>query len=471
MKPLKKIVLRNFRCFENFEMNLDPRLTVLVAENGSGKTAILDAIALGLSPILTRLSSANQRLKAPGVKDTDFRVVKTSTSRDGQPKFSAAQYVQVFMETTDHLFWDYWKASSRWALDLLPPNKVGQSHLNRYLDAIAINSSLGSDLTTFPVVAYYGTSRAFLNIPGRLHPSYADYSQQASALIGALDARSNFKECLQWFDAAEANELRMNKGCNEQNFEELPALAAVRQVVCEILGKGISSPRFDMPSHKLIVDRELPDGQSVSLRVDQLSQGYQAMLALAMDFARRMTQANPDFVDQPTDSDPFLGPMPLNAPAIMLVDEIDLHLHPSWQQRVLGDLMRVFPKTQFIVTTHSPQVLTTVPAKCIRVISKDGNIRIPFEQTKGDESASVMASVMGTDPVPGVEEARWLSKYKALIQTGQMDSEIAINLRQKLDEHFGPRHPLVQECDRLVRFEKFKRNLHPTTEGTAKEDK
>ena len=70
---LKKVTLKNFRCFEDFEIPLHPRLTVLVAENGGGKTSILDAIAIGLSPILRYLSSADQRLTGPGIKDNDFR--------------------------------------------------------------------------------------------------------------------------------------------------------------------------------------------------------------------------------------------------------------------------------------------------------------------------------------------------------------------------------------------------------------
>lgn len=71
---LKKVTLKNFRCFENLELDLHPRLTVIVGKNGGGKTAILDGLALGLSPVLRYLSSANQRLTGVGIKDTDFRI-------------------------------------------------------------------------------------------------------------------------------------------------------------------------------------------------------------------------------------------------------------------------------------------------------------------------------------------------------------------------------------------------------------
>jgi len=150
------------------------------------------------------------------------------------------------------------------------------------------------------------------------------------------------------------------------------------------------------------------------LQVSQLSQGYQSMLALGMDFARRLALANghhdaveggfdwssltPNRADWESDVAIAAAPRgPSWAPAIMLVDEIDLHLHPSWQQRVLPDLMRAFPGTQFVVTTHSPQVLSTVGKESIRLIQTvDGRtvLKTPEYQTRGVESADVLATIM-----------------------------------------------------------------------------
>jgi predicted ATP-binding protein involved in virulence len=85
------------------------------------------------------------------------------------------------------------------------------------------------------------------------------------------------------------------------------------------------------------------------------------MLAMVMDLARRMAQANPRLED------------PLQSEAIVLIDEVDLHLHASWQQTILPDLLRVFPNAQFIVTTHSPQVLTTVEPEQIQILDWQNN--------------------------------------------------------------------------------------------------
>ena len=99
------------------------------------------------------------------------------------------------------------------------------------------------------------------------------------------------------------------------------------------------------------------------LSLDQLSGGYRIVLALAADIAARMVTGNPHRDN------------PLESEAIVLIDEVELHLHPSWQQRVLIDLARTFPNTQFIVSTHSPQVLTTVePQRIVKLYWEDDRI-------------------------------------------------------------------------------------------------
>lgn len=158
------------------------------------------------------------------------------------------------------------------------------------------------------------------------------------------------------------------------------------------------------------------------------------------------------------DGEPLASPT--HAPAIMLVDEIDLHLHPSWQQRVLPDLMRAFPGTQFIVTTHSPQVLSTVDKECIRVVRMVEGwhvLETPQFQTKGVESASVLTEIMGVDSVPRVEEAKWLDDYRALIERGEHETPEGLRLRENLARHFGGQHPVMRGHDTLIRFEEFKR--------------
>jgi predicted ATP-binding protein involved in virulence len=153
---------------------------------------------------------------------------------------------------------------------------------------------------------------------------------------------------------------------------------------------------------------------------------------------------------------------------IVLIDEVDMHLHPAWQQTVLASLKEAFPRIQFIVTTHSPQVLTSVSAECIRLLQRDVDaasgkqktiVRQFYVQTQGVASSTILAEVMGTDPIPDVEPAHWLSEYKALIEQGLNEVPDGSALRSKLEDHFGKAHPLLLECDRLIRLQSFRKTL------------
>lgn len=481
---LKKVTLTNFRCFEDLEINLHPRLTVLVADNGGGKTAILDGIAIGLTPLLAALSSVNQRLKGPGFKDTDFRLralpppaapLQPTQLTLFQPPNQAGEgsvappsnesvresVVRVAMEAATSpgesaLSWDFWRGSQR---GVEPENKTGQSALQKHASSL-LEDATGPFSKIWPVVAYYGARRGWIVIPERLRRTEENYDHPSSALVGALDALSDFGEMLKWFDAEESTELRARKEGVVSSSQFVP-LEAVRQAIVPLLGGAYSNPRFNS-RHKFVLKEHSDGGE---LQVSQLSQGYQSMLALGMDFARRLALANrhrvrgPWFPEGPVATGEPLA-SPTHAPAIMLVDEIDLHLHPSWQQRVLPDLMRAFPGTQFIVTTHSPQVLSTVDKECIRVVRMvEGRhvLETPRFQTKGVESASVLSEVMGVDPVPRVEEAKWLDEYRGMIESGTHDSPEGLELRSRLVAHFGESHPVMREHDTLIRFQTFKR--------------
>ena len=130
-----------------------------------------------------------------------------------------------------------------------------------------------------------------------------------------------------------------------------------------------------------------------------------------MDFALRLAIANPA-----ESADEILA-----QPALLLIDEVDLHLHPAWQQRVIPDLMRTFPGTQLVLTTHSPQVLSTVARESIRMLPLAAGTPepgTPVYQTQGVASSSVLAQVQSVDPIPDIEAARKVVRYSALIEDG-----------------------------------------------------
>ena len=447
---LKTVTLNNFRCFESLTLELHPRLTVIVGENGAGKTAVLDGIASGLTPVLTHLSSANQRLTGRGIKDADFRLQPLTGSR-GKTQWSTADHAQIMSETWDGLRWDYWRPSGS-SKGAKPAKTWGETALKEHLEPIAVSYKTDSPALT-PIFAYYGASRGHIDVPERLRSAKNNYEYPTAALVDCFNPRSDFREMLAWFDLEESSELRENKGMVGKNYTPLASLEAVRATVVSILNDAYRNPQFNA-RHKFILERA-SDG--AEMLVNQLSQGYQSMLALAMDFARRLAIANPHLIyaseyasqqivaeisrlkEYGSMAAPHLPvELVMDAPAIMLVDEVDLHLHPTWQQRVLNDLLRTFPLTQFIVTTHSPQVLTTVPRDNIRVLDHDANgqmrPRVPDFSPLAHESGDALAKIMGTHREPPLALQDDIRQYEQLVRAGQEHTETAQTLRAQLEQ-------------------------------------
>jgi predicted ATP-binding protein involved in virulence len=173
-------------------------------------------------------------------------------------------------------------------------------------------------------------------------------------------------------------------------------------------------------------------------------------LGLVMDLARRMAQANSSL-----SAGGHHIVNPLDLPAIVLIDEVDLHLHPKWQQIILTDLMRTFSSVQFIVTTHSPQVLSTVRRENIRVISQDVAGKAlavpPIAMTYGEPSGDVMHSVMQVDPQPPVIEREALQRLTEWVDQGQFGTADARRLQQELTTKLGEQHPQLQRLQRSIR--------------------
>jgi predicted ATP-binding protein involved in virulence len=164
---------------------------------------------------------------------------------------------------------------------------------------------------------------------------------------------------------------------------------------------------------------------------------------MVMDIACRAVEANP-----------HLGEEALNVPGIVLIDEIELHLHPSWQQRIIPDLQRTFPNVQFICTTHSPQVLSTVPSECIRTVGEDGRITEPNCKTYGAESKRILEELMGVNSRPPVHKKE-LREFIRITDAGDWTSARYQELRALLVHDLGETDPVIIEADIKKNFQEL----------------
>ena len=429
---LHSLQLTNFRCFESLTVEFDPQLTVLVANNGMGKTAILEAIATGLGAFFSSLPNIPGR----NPKKTDFRI-----DDDGKKP----PYMRIRLETTAGIAWDRTERRDKTPnTSKFIPDGLGIKAISQY--AINVFNEWGNFGKQFPLIAYYGTGRAVFDTPPTRR-SFADKISINAAYQGALDAKPNFRrffECFYFLEDLERREIQERRDWDYRSFE----MEIIREAILRMM-PSFSNPHSKLRPLRFMIDWK-HDNKQQTLRIEQLSDGYRTTLGMAMDIASRLAGLN--LASSITEA--------LGAEGVVLIDEIDLHLHPSWQQTILPDLLRTFPGIQFIVTTHSPQVLTTVKRTSIRnlEINEEGLFiaRTPSEETLGVESQAALNGVMKVNPTPPVEAADWYADYIAKIENGCHNDEDGQALREKLIRLYEPTHTMMRDADRLIRFQEFK---------------
>jgi predicted ATP-binding protein involved in virulence len=416
---LRQATITNYRAITHLTLPLGPKLTVLFGDNGHGKTSVLSGIAVGLGSIPRLL---------PKVLGINFR---DSDQRGDNPI-----YIELTADDGDS-----WVRSRNTG----GRNSQAEAGIKKLVDKVVQGDRAKSDFVDLPIVGFYDTDRAVFDLrPGR-PPMARDNSSRYTALRGALSARTDFREFLSWFYVRENEELRFQREMRDFR-PRLEDLDAVRRAI-ESLMPGISSPRVRVEPFGFVVTVETEHGQREELSLSQLSGGYRIMVALVADLAWRMSHGNPHHRD------------PLKSEAIVLIDEIELHLHPSWQQRVLPDLMRTFENAQFIVSTHSPQVLTTVmPEHIVELGRVDGNIvagSAEGQPTFGAEAGYVQDALMRVPERPSNNDfVRNLMQYRNLISDGMGESAEAVELRRKLDEQ-SPLDPGLDRADMEMRRQKI----------------
>ena len=326
---LKNVSLENYRSKASSCLELGSRLTLLIGENGTGKTTFLDAIAIALGEILTYL---------PEVKGINFKTRGDIHQQDGKP----APYTRIKVVASTGVGWDRMQKrdkSKRTAMQIKAG--LGVKQLHRYLQESILDPwNLGLPFQ-LPVIVQYGVKRAWLDYSPVSRRGFPKDHSRFESLADALNSTSRFRSALNWFYNKENEESRLKQ--ERRDFDAtLPELNAVRRCITTLF-PNLSNPRFTLNPLRFVVSQ---DGEE--LEIDQLSDGYKTMLGLAIDLSWRMAGANPHLED------------PLAAEAIVMIDEVDLHLHPAWQQRVVSDLLRCFPNTQFILTTHSSVVVEAI---------------------------------------------------------------------------------------------------------------
>lgn len=462
---LSHLRLENFRCFESFQLDFDPRLTVLVAENGRGKTTLLDAIRIMVWPFVGGFDLARTPYNDPhnAISVDDVRLVRLR-SGDMSRQLPVSLELNVNLETLGEITCRRYRTSETRSTKTKDEGSTAQlkEHARSLQEQIRRPDA---PPLVLPLFGYYGTGRLWSEKRLTEALRRKDDSQEASFYIrtfayqNCLDPASSYKHFREWFSWAfqsyrELQIRQLESGAHEPELDAAcDRVRVVQAAIDAVLHEttGWHTLEYSVSYEKSLVLRHDDHG---ILEVDQLSDGIRSVLAMVGDIAYRCIKLNPHLGQDAA----------RETSGIVMIDEVDMHLHPRWQQRILTQLVEAFPRIQFVVTTHSPQVLTTVPAKCIRVLSEDpatGQILLSGvpNQTEGVASSDVLAEVMGVNPIPLVPAAQDLRAYRALINQDLAETSGGRELRTALLAHFGPAHPAILESDRMIRLQELRRKL------------
>ncbi len=392
---VKSLKLRDFKGIAELELEFDESLTLLAGVNGAGKTSVLQAL---LAAVTRTWSSSppsydypqfrfSESVRRAGAKGTEIVLGLALPEGLAGPHPSTVDLRFEIQESDQGMV---------------------------LLDDPLSEWFFEAELWPLSLVVYYAQNRVFSSKGTGRAVSASSKENRQSSLNTTVSSPAEFKS---WFFEKEADEGQEVRERNDPRYEDRE-LAEVRKLLGSLDGfSAVRSRKYsESPERTLFLEK---DGANIPF--DSLSGGEQAFFMLAADLARRLMLDSPD---RPA----------AEAPAIVCIDEIELHLHPAWQRRILTTLMQTFPACQFVVTTHSPQVIGGVEARHIRLLTlgEDGvrRARQPIA-SKGRDSNYILSGVLDT-PEREDEVSRLFAELDDLLDDG--DLENAERRLRKLDE-------------------------------------
>ncbi|MFM6310274.1 MAG: AAA family ATPase, partial [Dolichospermum sp.] len=378
------------------KLTLPPDLAVFIGSNGSGKSSILDSIAIILSQFVSLFNKTFSKFDLTeddiNIKsDTVYNIIHIVTDTDT----ITGENTKLTWKNINSSTNDLWKLSQ---IEII--QNTNDVEINNYAYKILEDIDIFPHLS-LPILVYYQTNRISIS-SASLNDSIKD-TQVINQLDGYKEAFSDkindFRDFLYWFKEEEEyeNEVRLRQDTNFRN----PRLEIIRKAL-ETFLEGFPNTQFsDLHIVRVSSSREggirrlskpslVIKKNGENFKLDQLSDGEKTLLMIVVDIARRLAILNPSITN----------PWELleKGTGIILIDEIDLHLHPQWQRIVIPSFRKTFPHCQFIVTTHSPQVLSGVNRENVFILEDSEIVETPH--TFGRDSNSILSEVMGVEKRP-----------------------------------------------------------------------
>ena len=376
--------LANVRAIETAELLLQPDFNLLVGVNGVGKSTVLYTLGICMSRILPVVTES--RDKAMSFSPSDIRMGHhvldaelTMKIGQGEFRFTRRQWRQRFapddrknIQTLRRQIMKSERLSDR-KRSLLRELDAPQALTDRdsFVPSRSKLRKIADAVTTPPNCVFFATDRSSVRPTGK---SQAPGGIATAYAKGLRTRRLEITQFAKWMRAQEA--------LAEEREREARHLRVLQSAVERFLPTYHNLRATVRGRSRLQIDRG-----GIALEVSQLSDGERGVLALVLDLARRLLQANPSLDDPLSEGQ-----------AVVLIDEIDLHLHPKWQWQIVRKLQTTFPRCQFIATTHSPQVVASVDPKQVHLLTTAGVIHPG--RSRGMDSNWILRHLMEVDDRP-----------------------------------------------------------------------
>lgn len=421
---IKDIMIENFRGFKDNFFTFDSQMNVILGDNTTGKTTLLHAVQIALGAFLQEMSflpGGNGYVR--NFKPTDQVKIYSESNKTFIP-FPVKPSIQV---NAEGMSGKYDIQSGRLNMSRVPVLWKRTSNKNSKANAIQLMNFVeemerirrdadGDGINSvFPLFLSFGASRLEKNYRSAEKTKQRE-TREAKAYKCALDEQVDFKGAFDWIYRYEKN---LSRGLEFSDTDKA-FVKAIRKAIPAVKQISIDTKNSEFTAQVKMSKDEHP----YWLTYDMMSAGFKAMINIVAEIAHRCIELNG-----------FLGIDAVEkTPGIIMIDEVDLYLHPHWQQHVLADLQDAFPMMQFIVTTHSPFIVQSVDSR--NIISLDSNVMPISPSHRGiEEIAAAEMGMQGQQRSEKyIKKFNLASEYFRLVKEGKGGEENTEKIKAQLDE-------------------------------------